>query len=255
MNPATVVLLVCAFAAGVVAVLTVGTAIRDAQRTEGQFQRRIGNGVPKPEPAPELMARDAAHSLDRWFYLLVERSGTRLSIPTAMTVVAACTVVGCGLGLVLASNLLAAAAGLLLGGALPVCWWLRQQASRLKKMRKNLPGAGPHGRCPARRPDPRTGGGDGCRPNARPPEGRVPLRRFLASPRAFAGGGDGAHGPAHRLARVPGLRHGGAGPSPDGRQPRHAHLASGRGRPRPARVFRPPGRPDRRSATIRRSGW
>jgi tight adherence protein B len=140
-NPATVVLLVCAFAAGVVAVLTVGMAIRDAQRAEDQFQRRIGNGVPKPEPAPELMARDAAHSLDRWFYLLVERSGTRLSVPTAMTVVAACAVVGCGLGMVLASNFLAGAAGLLLGGALPVLWWLRQQASRLKKMRKNLPGA------------------------------------------------------------------------------------------------------------------
>ena len=110
-----------AFAAGVGLVLAVALALRDTQRTRSEFQRRVGNGFPKPEPAPELLAREATNWLDRRFYLLLERSGSRLSVATALTVVAASAAVGCTLGLVLLENLLAGVAGLLLGRR---CRWV-----------------------------------------------------------------------------------------------------------------------------------
>jgi tight adherence protein B len=140
MLPSLLVLL-GAFVSGVVLVVTLALALRDSQLAEAQFQRRIGNGFPKPEPAPELLARDATHWLDRWFYLLLERSGSRLSVPTALALVAASAAIGCTLGLVLLEHVLAGIAGLLLGMALPVGWQLLQQSRRLKLMRKRLPGA------------------------------------------------------------------------------------------------------------------
>ena len=112
-----------------------------ARLKEATFQRRLGNGFPKPEPAPELLARDATNWLDRSFYLLLEQSGSQLSVGTALTICAAFAVVGCTLGLVLLEHILAGAAGLVLGTLLPLLWWKWQQARRLKKMQKSLPGA------------------------------------------------------------------------------------------------------------------
>ena len=71
----------------------------------------------------------------------MERSGSGLSVATAVTVLAASAAVGCTLGLVLLEHFLAGVAGLLLGAALPLGWWKFQQARRLSKMQKSLPGA------------------------------------------------------------------------------------------------------------------
>ncbi|MGD0898195.1 MAG: type II secretion system F family protein [Thermoguttaceae bacterium] len=137
----TMLVLVGAFAASAGLVTAVALALRDAQRKEAEFQRRLGNGFPKPEPAPELLAREATHWLDRRFYLLLERSGSQISAATALTVVVASAAVGCTLGLVLLDHFLAGVAGLFLGALLPLGWWRFQQARRLNKMQKSLPGA------------------------------------------------------------------------------------------------------------------
>ncbi len=122
-------------------VVAVALWMRDGRLKEATFQRRLGNGIPKPEPAPELLARDATNSLDRRFYLLLERSGSQLSVGAALTICAAVAAVGCTLGLVWAEDFLAGVAGLVVGMMLPPLWWMWQQARRFKKMQKSLPGA------------------------------------------------------------------------------------------------------------------
>ena len=130
-----------AFVFGVALVAAVALALRNARLKEATFQRRLGNGFPKPEPAPELLAKEATNWLDRRFYLLLEASGSQFSVATALAICAAFAVVGCTLGLVLLENFLAGVAGLVLGAMLPLGWWKFQQARRLRMMQKSLPGA------------------------------------------------------------------------------------------------------------------
>lgn len=87
--------------------------------------------------APEEPAGD----INRWFFRLVEESGTPLDMPTALAVVIGAGIVGLTIPIALFDNLLAAAGGLVLGAAIPIFylsfirWW------RLSGMRKHLPQA------------------------------------------------------------------------------------------------------------------
>jgi tight adherence protein B len=49
--------------------------------------------------------------------------------------------IGCVLPMILLESLVAGMIGLLLGGMLPLLWWMYQRSRRLKKMQKHLPGA------------------------------------------------------------------------------------------------------------------
>jgi tight adherence protein B len=140
-NTLIILVMAGAFATSVGLVMAAALALRDTQRKEAEFQRRLGNGFPKPEPAPEMLAREATNWLDRRFYLLLERSGSRLSVASALTVLAAAAAVGCTLGLVLLEDFLAGVVGLFLGTMLILGWWGFQQSRRLKKMQLSLPGA------------------------------------------------------------------------------------------------------------------
>jgi len=138
-NVPEILVITGASVASVALVSAVALSLRDSRRKEAEFQRRLGNGIPKPEPAPEFMARDATNWMDRRFYLLLERSGSQFSIATALAVCIAFAVVGCTLGLVLSEHFLGGVAGLIVGAMLPLGWWRFQEAQRLKKMQKNLP--------------------------------------------------------------------------------------------------------------------
>ncbi|MBN2577860.1 MAG: type II secretion system F family protein [Pirellulales bacterium] len=141
MNPQFLLVIVGVFATSGGLMLAVGLALRDAQRKEAKFQRRLGNGIHQPEPTPEILAREATNWLDRRFYLLLERSGSRLSVISALTVLIAAAAIGCTLGLVVLEDFLAGVVGLFLGALLPLGWWGSQKVRRLKKMQRELPGA------------------------------------------------------------------------------------------------------------------
>jgi tight adherence protein B len=146
---AEILVIACAFASGVAVVAALGLYLRDARLKEAAFQRRVGNGVVEPDLAPELLARGAANWMDRSFYMMLERSGSQLSVASAMAILIGSAVVGCVSGLVASAwnsgnwleHPFVGIAGLLLGAMLPLAWWRWQQARRIKKMQNSLPAA------------------------------------------------------------------------------------------------------------------
>jgi hypothetical protein len=122
-----VIAFLATFVAGTTAILAIALVLRDVRQSEEQFQRRVGNGFPKPEgPAPEMLVRTATNWLDRRFYMLLEGAGSNLSAPTALAVVAGMGMIGCVLPMILLESLVAGMIGLLLGGMLPLLWWMYQ---------------------------------------------------------------------------------------------------------------------------------
>jgi len=130
-----------AFAAGTIAVVALALLIRDLSRPNEDLLRRLGLALEEIKASPEtpILGEPTGNRIDRTFYRLVEDSGSPLDGQTALAVVAGMAVVGCAVPLVLLENLLAAAAGLLVGVSLPLCWWMIRRIRRLRALQKNLP--------------------------------------------------------------------------------------------------------------------
>ncbi len=77
--------------------------------------------------------------IDRWFYELIEQSGSPLEGNTATAIVAGMAVIGCAVPLVLLENLPGAAAGAVVGALLPVLWWMVRRERRLRALARGLP--------------------------------------------------------------------------------------------------------------------
>lgn len=119
--------------------LAVGLTYRDlVGEAKNRVDRRLGLDR-DGEDFIALPQRERMGRLDRWFYELVEDSGSRLGHAAALALVAGLAVIGCVAPLLLLENLLAAAGGLILGATLPIVWWSFRRARRLAQMRKHLP--------------------------------------------------------------------------------------------------------------------
>lgn len=118
------------FASVTAALATIGLFVRDMFHKPDTSRQRL-----------ELAPAEPKGDIDRWFFRLVEESGTFMDMPTATAVVIAGGVLGAGLPLVLFENLIGAAGGLLLGVAAPILylgvlrWW------RVGTMQKHMPQA------------------------------------------------------------------------------------------------------------------
>lgn len=106
----------------------------------GMFLRDLLAPPPAIErPRLALAPEEPPGTINRAFFRLVEESGSTLDMATWLAIVIGGGIVGCGLPLVLSEHLLLAAAGMVLGTALPLLylgfirWW------RLGGMRKQLP--------------------------------------------------------------------------------------------------------------------
>lgn len=117
------------FASVTMVLAAIGMFLRDL------FAKPPDTGRQRLSFAPEEPAGD----INRAFFRLVEESGTSLDMPTALAVVIGAGITGLAIPLAFFENLLAAAAGLVVGAAIPIAylaiirWW------RLGSMRKQLP--------------------------------------------------------------------------------------------------------------------
>ncbi|ADB15760.1 type II secretion system protein [Pirellula staleyi DSM 6068] len=118
------------FASVSAALATIGLLARDLFSKPDTSRPRLELAEPQPEG-----------DLNRWFFRLVEESGTFMDMTTATAVVIGGGVLGLGLPLVMFENLLGAAGGLILGITLPIVylsvlrWW------RVGTMQKQMPQA------------------------------------------------------------------------------------------------------------------
>lgn len=78
---------------------------------------------------------------DQWFYQLVNQSGSNFDVPSALTLILGCTLVGGALQFVILENLLAVALGALIGMVLPIAWLSYLRWRRVGTMRNQLPEA------------------------------------------------------------------------------------------------------------------
>ena len=125
------------FLAATAAVLAVGLATHDFfKRHPSRVDRRLDLDIETPEPPRLVTPRPPCQDpIDRAFDRLWEESGTPLERQAALALVVGSGVVGCAAVLVLTEHLLAAAAGLLVGLAVPLAWlavarWRRHRAMR-----------------------------------------------------------------------------------------------------------------------------
>jgi len=128
------------FIAVVGVVVSIGLLVRDLKGSDKDLDRRLGfewRGENRGLAGPGT--QDRGGRIDRTFRDLIEGSGLDMDEQTALMVVAAFAVIGCAAPLLLLENLLAGAAGLLVGAALPLCWWSFCRARRLRTMQNNLP--------------------------------------------------------------------------------------------------------------------
>ena len=136
------VIVLLAFATATIVVVAVALLVRDLRRPDEQLQRRLGQDLQDQQAA---LARSAfgrqkpGGRIDRAFYRLVEESGSGLDGQAALALVAGLGLVGCAMPLVLLESLLAAAAGTVLGAALPILWWMFRRGWRLRAMQRCLP--------------------------------------------------------------------------------------------------------------------
>lgn len=107
----------------------------------GLFVRDMLVRREEPRQRLEMAPVEPSGDLNRAFFQLVEASGTALDMGTAMLIVLGGVLVGGGICFVFAENLLAAAGGMILGGAIPVLWLVVFRAIRVSKMRQVLPQA------------------------------------------------------------------------------------------------------------------
>ena len=136
------VIVLLAFATATIAVIAVALLVRDLRRPDEQLDRRLGPDLLEQQAALARSAfgrKEPGGRIDRAFYRLVEESGSGLERQAALALVAGMAVVGCAIPLVLLENLLAAAAGTVLGAGLPILWWMFRRGRRLRAMQRCLP--------------------------------------------------------------------------------------------------------------------
>lgn len=120
--------------------LAVGLLVLDLRRREIDPESREALDLQIREIlAARAAAARSQGAIDRWFYELVEQSGSPLDGGAALALVAGLAVVGCAVPLVLLETLLGAAAGTVTGALLPVLWWMIRRERRLRAMQRGLP--------------------------------------------------------------------------------------------------------------------
>ncbi|MCG8587507.1 MAG: type II secretion system F family protein, partial [Pirellulales bacterium] len=137
----TITIAIMAFAATTTVLAFVGMFARDLfARRRSRLERRLGLGQSEGESALDLLEQEQAEGgIDRWFFTLVEQSGSRLDRPTATALVAACAITGCALPLALWDSLFGAALGMLALTGVPILVWMFRRRRRRKSMQKHLP--------------------------------------------------------------------------------------------------------------------
>ncbi|MEX2176484.1 MAG: type II secretion system F family protein [Pirellulaceae bacterium] len=116
------------FASVATALGAVGLFLRDLTTAPLVVQRK------RLEFGPE----EPVGGFNRAFFRLVEESGTSLDMATALALVVGLGIVGLATPLVMFENLLGAAAGTLLGAAIPLGYFIALRFFRLRQMRQVL---------------------------------------------------------------------------------------------------------------------
>lgn len=139
MNPTVLALL--AFVTASAVALALALLVRDLRRPDDTLDRRLGLDLDANAPRLVTLPSERASTgrIDRYFYQLLEQSGSRLDSQTALAIVAGLAIVGCAVPLVLLDNILLAILGTLLGALLPVSWWEICRMRRYRAMQKGLP--------------------------------------------------------------------------------------------------------------------
>ncbi|MGD9645113.1 MAG: type II secretion system F family protein [Pirellulales bacterium] len=136
------VVIVC-FAATSSLLMAVGLSVRDlSTRRYDLIDRRLGiDRLSRElgELGPLALAPPPRGWVDRYFYNLIEESGSPLGMGTALALLAGSSVIGLAIPVALLDSLLWGAAGLVVGFVTPLVWWNLRRARRLTVMRKNLP--------------------------------------------------------------------------------------------------------------------
>lgn len=139
MNPTVLALL--AFVTASAVALALSLLIRDLRRPDETLDRRLGLDL-DPD-APRLMSlpseRERTGRIDRYFYQLLEQSGSRLDSQTALAIVAGLAIVGCAVPLVFLDSIPLAVIGTAIGAVLPLLWWEIGRMRRYRAMQKGLP--------------------------------------------------------------------------------------------------------------------
>lgn len=135
------VLVLLAFATATMIAVAVALLVRDLRRPDPELDRRLGlePELQGPSLASVPAPSQTAGWLDRYFYQLLEQSGTRLDAQAALALVAGLAIVGCAVPLVLLESIPAAILGTALGVALPLLWWEVCRIRRFRAMQKGLP--------------------------------------------------------------------------------------------------------------------
>lgn len=126
-----IIFMVVAFAAITTIALAIGMFMYDLL-----FRKREEVDVTLPELPPKL---PSATAIDRAFFRLVQESGSRMEPSAAISIVIGCAIVGGAIPLVLLENLLAGAAGVVVGTIIPLIVFAVIRWRRLVSMRKALP--------------------------------------------------------------------------------------------------------------------
>ena len=127
-----IIFLTVAFLAVTAAVLAGGMVVYDL------FYRKKED--PNEDSLPSLPPKlPSDTAIDRAFFRLVQEAGSRMEPPAAVSVMIGSAVLGGAIPLILFENLLLAAAGILVGIALPLIGWSFIRWRRIGKMRKALP--------------------------------------------------------------------------------------------------------------------
>ena len=130
-----------AFAATTTAFFFFLMVVRDLRaRHRSRLERRLGLGESEKDILDDITEQKQAEGrIDRWFFTLVEQSGSRLDRPTATALVAAAAMTGCALPIALWDSVLGAAIGMLSTALCPILFWMFHRGRRRKSMQKYLP--------------------------------------------------------------------------------------------------------------------
>lgn len=130
------------FATVATAGLAMVWVVRDLRASRLQGAGQSGDGTFDASLLDEpikLEHRGKPGTLDHDFLQLLARCGNVIEPSAALTIVAACGLVGCAFPLLAFESLVGGAAGLVVGVSLPILWWSIQGRRRVTVMRKALP--------------------------------------------------------------------------------------------------------------------
>jgi len=130
-----------AFAATTTAFFFFLMIVRDLRtRNRSRLERRLGLGDNEKNLLEDITEQEQAEGrIDRWFFALVEQSGSRLDRPTATALIAAAAMTGCALPIALWDSVLGAAIGMVAATLCPILFWMFHRRRRRKAMQKYLP--------------------------------------------------------------------------------------------------------------------